>query len=216
MIKKGTLDFLINLKENNNREWFQTHKNLYEEAKKDIEDNLSYLIIAVSSFDPSITDLEVKDVLFRIYRDIRFSKDKSPYKPYFGALITKNGKSNMEGSGYYFHIEPGNSMICGGVFHPEPKKLDKIREKINSNFTSYTEVINQPALRRYYGEIQGEKLKNVPRGFDKESPAAEILKLKQYIFMSKFSDEEIFSEDFLKETVKRMEAVKEFNEFLMV
>lgn len=216
MIRKETLDFLKSLKKNNNREWFQAHKGLYEEAKKDAEDNVNYLIMAISGFDPSLVGLEAKDVMFRIYRDIRFSKDKSPYKNHFGALLSKNGKKGMAGAGYYFQIKPGNSIICGGVFHPDSGMLGNLRDKINGNFKKFTGIMNQPDFKKYFKEVEGEKLKNVPRGFDKESPAAEFLKMKEFIAVTRFSDDEVRSDNFLKEAVKRIKAVKEFNEFLTV
>lgn len=186
MIKKTTLDFLKKLGENNNREWFQAHKNLYEEARKNIEETVNHLIMEVSVFDPAIIGMDAKDMLFRIYRDVRFSKDKSPYKPYFGAMISKNGKSDITAGGYYFHIEPGNSIVCGGVYHPDPATLYKVREKINRNFKKFIGIIDSQAFKKYFSDIEGEKLKTV------------------------------LSDGFLKEVVKRILAVREFNEFLTV
>ena len=213
MMTKDTLEFLFKLKYNNNREWFQENKPLYEKALAEVEGTLKELIPLIAQFDPTVAGLEPKDCLFRIYRDVRFSKDKSPYKMHFGALIAQGGKSVMNSTGYYFHIEPGNSLVASGLFHPGTELLEKIRKKIETRLDEFKAIVNRPEFRKAFTHIEGEKLKNVPRGFEKDSPAAEFLKFKEYLVVSHFSDEQTIEADFPQKAAQKLKAALELNQF---
>ena len=214
MLKKSTLDFLKKLKKNNNREWFAEHKHLYEDAKTDYEIFIYELIQEIAEFDPSVAGLRPEDSMFRIYRDVRFSKDKSPYKTAFGAIIQEGGrKSGL--SGYYFHLQPGNSFTAGGFFQPDPAKLLKIRKAVAENYKQLFALMKQKEFVKYFKTLSEEdKLKTVPKGFAKEHPAAEFLKLKSYLVWHEFKDEEVLSKDLIKKAAKIFQAMQPLNNFL--
>jgi len=214
MLKKSTLDFLKKLKKNNNREWFAEHKHLYEDAKTDYEIFIYELIQEIAEFDPSVAGLRPEDSMFRIYRDVRFSKDKSPYKTSFGAIIQEGGrKSGL--SGYYFHLQPGNSFAAGGFFAPDPGKLLKLRKSVAENYKQFFKLIKEKEFVKYFKTLSEEdKLKSVPKGFAKEHPAAEFLKLKSYLVWHEFKDEEILSKDLIKKAAKIFQAMQPLNNFL--
>jgi uncharacterized protein (TIGR02453 family) len=213
IIEKSTLDFLKKLKENNNKEWFSANKGLYEKARANIEDFAMYLIINISKFDDSAAGLEPKECIFRIYRDIRFSRDKTPYKTNFGIILV-NKKSFQTSCGYYLHIEPGNSIAYAGSHEPEKQFLFRMRKKIDMNFDKFMKIINAPDFKKFYKEIDSDTLKKVPPGFNKESPAAEYLKYKEYCAGSGFTDNEVLSDSFADQVIKKFKAAEKFNKFL--
>jgi uncharacterized protein (TIGR02453 family) len=212
MIQKSTLDFLKNLNAHNNREWFSSHKADYENARANVEDFLLYLISLVEKFDKSVAKLEPGDCMFRIYRDTRFSRDKTPYKTNFGAVLSPEG-NKMSPAGYYMHIEPGSSMAGGGIYHPDPAVLYRVRQKIERDLASFRSIITKKSFVKYFDGINGDKLVNVPRGFARDNPAAEYLKFKDLYSMSPFTDSEVIRADFAKELAKRYRAIKSLNDF---
>jgi uncharacterized protein (TIGR02453 family) len=214
-IKKSTLEFLNTLKYNNNREWFQANQIAYKEAKKNFEVFVQELINEIITFDPELKGLEVKECVFRINRDIRFSNDKSPYKSNFGAFMVKGGKKNGDKSaGYYFHLEPGSSMIAGGAYVPPSPWLNAIREKISDEPEEFLAILNEKEFKKFFGTIEGEKLKTAPKGYPSDHPQIEYLKLKSYLAMTEVPDDKIIAPDYLGYAIKGFKAMKPLNDFL--
>lgn len=201
MPSKNALDFLKALKNNNHREWFNANKSRYESAMSEMTAVIDGLIGEIGKFDKGVKGLRAKDCLFRIYRDVRFAKDKSPYKTHLGAWIAPGGKKgdpNSARAGYYLHIEPGHSMLAGGVHTPPPPRLTKIRDGIAKNPGALDKVLKQTAFKKLFNGLEGEKLKTVPRGYPKDHAEAELLKQKDFVVSHKLSDSEITSKDFVK------------------
>lgn len=171
---KNILTFLAELKENNNREWFQENISRYREIQKQFDNIIEELIKGVSTFDASISGLQVKDCTYRIYRDVRFSPNKEPYKTYIGGYICPKGKKSGF-AGYYFHLEPQNSLLSVGLYCPEPKILSSVRDEI---FDNGEEFLKNIALAKGFTVDELDKLKRVPRGYSADSKYAEYLKLK--------------------------------------
>ena len=212
-MQSSTLQFLRNLEKNNNREWFNENKTLYQEAQQDVISFVEKLIEEMADFDEEMGKLEAKKSVFRIYRDTRFSKDKTPYKTNFGAGLGM-GKGNKI-SGYYLHIEPGKSFLAGGVYKPEPSVLKTIRQEISAFGDEFKAILEQDEFRNYFRGLSVEdKLKKVPQGFEKDHKMAEYLKLKHFIVTHPISDEQLLSENAVKEFTKIFKAMKPLNDFL--
>ena len=212
-MQSSTLQFLRNLEKNNNREWFNENKTLYQEAQQDVISFVEKLIEEMADFDEEMGKLEAKKSVFRIYRDTRFSKDKTPYKTNFGAGLGM-GKGNKI-SGYYLHIEPGKSFLAGGVYKPEPSVLKTIRQEISAFGDEFKAILEQDEFRNYFRGLSVEdKLKKVPQGFEKDHKMAEYLKLKHFIVTHPVSDEQLLSENAVKEFTKIFKAMKPLNDFL--
>jgi uncharacterized protein (TIGR02453 family) len=211
---KSTLKFLKDLKSNNNKEWFDKHKETYLEVKKDLEFFVQELINGIAVFDPQVRGLEVKKSVFRIYKDVRFSKDKTPYKVHLGAYMAEGGTKSPKG-GYYIHIEPGNkSMLGGGIYMPEPPVLNAIRNEIDYAPKEFLKIINSKNFKNYFGGIGGEKLKNPPKGFGADHPQIELLKHKSFFVMHSISDAQLTAPDFKKNALKIFKEMKPLNDFL--
>ena len=208
-----TLDFLRDLRENNKREWFQENKSRYEEARKQMINLLNILIPAVRKIDEQVGALEPKECMFRIYRDIRFSKDKRPYKTNFGAVVGKGGRKS-EYAGYYIHIEPGNSMLGGGIYHPSADVLKSVRREIYFNAPEFKKIINKDAFKANFGDIRGEKLKRPPKDFPKDFPDIDLLKFKDYIAMQGVSDDLLLSEHFTEHALNAFKVMKPLQHFI--
>lgn len=179
-ISKETFTFLSDLQANNNREWFETNKNLYLAAKDNMILFMDAIIENMSTTDPEMLRFEGKKALFRIFRDVRFSLDKTPYKNHFGAALGM-GKNNQV-SGYYLHVAPGNSFLAGGVYAPQKEDLKKIRTEISENPSEFLQIINADAFKEKVLALYSEdKLKRIPQGFDKEHPLEDFLKLKSFV-----------------------------------
>ena len=212
-MQSSTLQFLRNLEKNNNRDWFNENKTLYQEAQQDVISFVEKLIEEMADFDEEMGKLEAKKSVFRIYRDTRFSKDKTPYKTNFGAGLGM-GKGNKV-SGYYLHIEPGKSFLAGGVYKPEPSVLKTIRQEISAFGDEFKAILEQDEFRNYFRGLSVEdKLKKVPQGFEKDDKMAEYLKLKHFIVTHPISDEQLLSENAVKEFTKIFKAMKPLNDFL--
>ena len=213
MISSRVLDFLRLLKENNNREWFLSNKHLYNEAKNEFELFVEKLIIGTSLFDRDIGYLTIKDCTYRIHRDTRFSSDKTPYKINFGAYLVKGGKSSGN-AGYYFHLEPNNSLIAGGVYMPVPEILKKIRQSVFYNIEEFLEIINDNNFKRLFPILDDDSvLKKYPLGFPKDFEYMEYLKYKSYTVSIPLKDEEVTSHEILGKTLKIFKILKPFNDF---
>jgi len=215
-ISKNTFHFLKDLKENNNRDWFLENKPRFEEAKKEFEVFIDALIVEVSKFDGSIGHHTAKECIFRIYRDVRFSKDKSPYKTHFGAHITSAAKKSEIHSraGYYIHIGPGESMLAGGAYLPQGDWLKAIRQEISYNADDLKKILNEEKFKTYFNEMEGEKLKRAPKGYEPDHPEIELLKYKSFLATNKVSDKEVISNDFLKHGANVFKALHPFDQFL--
>ncbi|MDX2194869.1 MAG: DUF2461 domain-containing protein [Cytophagales bacterium] len=213
----AALSFLSELKENNNKLWFEANRGKYESVKKDWEKFVSQLIKNVALFDKDIAALEPKDCVFRINRDVRFSADKSPYKTNMGAYLSKGGKKSTF-AGYYIHIEPNESMIAGGIWMPDAPTLFKVRQEIDYQLDTFTKILKNRNFTHTFGhslyEGDGSKGKLVPKGFDKNSPAAEYLKYKSFIGSKAIKNEELLSGLVLKDAIESFKIVKPLNDFI--
>lgn len=174
--------FLSDLSQNNNREWFTRNKERYQESLDQFRELTEGLIAGISTFDPSLDGIDARKAIFRIYKDVRFSKDKLPYKTHFGCWMTKGGRKSTD-AGYYFHLEPGKSFAAAGVWMPPAEQLKLIRQEIMYNPETYLKLINDPLLHKKY-ERGGKEdmLKRGPAGFPQDFPHIDELKYKHYIF----------------------------------
>jgi uncharacterized protein (TIGR02453 family) len=216
MLSKETIQFLEDLKANNNRDWFLANKKRYEEYKKEYHLLIADLLEVMKPQDASLELLEIKNCTFRINRDIRFSKDKSPYKTHMGIWL-RSGKGDGEAAGYYLHIEKGASFVGGGMYCPMPEQLQKIRKEINFFYDDLDQLIHEKPFQTTYGDLnrnENTMLKNPPRGYDKEHPAIEHLKLKSFTATQKFDSKLATQKDFVIEISKKMIALKPLNDFI--
>jgi uncharacterized protein (TIGR02453 family) len=214
-IKKSTFDFLKSIKNKNNRDWFIANKPAYLNAKANFESIVQEAINKIVEFEPIMKGLEVKSCVYRFNRDIRFSKDKSPYKSHFGAFIVKGGKQNGDKyAGYYLHIEPGNSIIAGGAYMPPPPWVNAIREKIDEEPAMLLKILSDKTFIRYFGKLSGEKLKKAPKGYPSDHPNLELLKLKSYLVVNDVKDEFVMSDKYFDHLINVINAMKPLNDYL--
>jgi uncharacterized protein (TIGR02453 family) len=208
------IPFLTGLRENNNREWFQANKPQYEAAKAEVEAFVNLVIPEIARFDPAIRLVSAKDCMFRIFRDVRFAKDKSPYKVNMGAWITRAGRKSP-GPGYYLHIQPGESFLAGGVYMPMPDQLKRIRQEIYYNADEFKSILNHKGFRKYFDGIsEMDKQKLAPRDFPKDFPDIDLLKHKYYTVSHPIADKKIMDPGFKSYVVTVFEAMKPLQEFL--
>jgi uncharacterized protein (TIGR02453 family) len=214
-ISKSTLTFLTSLEKNNNREWFHSNRKIYDPAKAEFEVFIQAVINRITDFEPILKGLEANSCIFRINRDIRFSHNKSPYKSNFGAFIVKGGKKNGDKyAGYYIHVEPGKSFIAGGAYVPPAPWLSAIREKIDDEPRKFLKLINDRDFKKYFGKLDGEKLKSAPRGYQADNPNLDLLKFKSYLVMHYVTDKEITGPSYLEHVIMVAKAMKPLNDFL--
>jgi uncharacterized protein (TIGR02453 family) len=216
MLQISTIQFLKQLKKNNTKEWFDKNRHLYELAKKDFADFIQQAINLHAKNDASISHLVAKDCMFRINRDVRFSKDKSPYKTNMGASINSNGKKAVT-AGYYFHLEPGACFVGGGLYMPMPADLTKIRQEIDYNFGDFKKIISSKKFLASYGDLSRDDaytLSRVPKGYEADNSAAEYLKLKSFVAIVQIDDKTLTSKSLTKETVNHFAALQPLIEFL--
>ena len=214
-INASTLEFLNLLKNNNNKEWFDKNRSMYVEAKANFGSFVQSLINEIIEFEPLMKGLEAKNCIFRINRDIRFSNDKSPYKTNMGAFIVRGGKQNGERyTGYYFHIEAGKSMLAGGAYMPPSQWLTSIREKIDDEPELFLEIINDPLFRKYFGQLEGEKLKKAPKGFAPDHKYLDLLKFKSYLAVHETTDKQVLDSKYFSHALAVFKAMKPLNDFL--
>lgn len=215
MLSKETFDFLKNLDKNNNRDWLQANKKEFETAKANFAGFVGELIAGISGFDPEVSGLAPDACIFRIYRDIRFSKDKSPYKTHFGAYISPGGRK-INSPGYYIHIQPGGqSFLAAGKHMPEPKELLLIRQAVAGKTKEFLKIVEGKKFRALFGELHGEKLKTAPKGFPGDHPAMEYLKFKSFtVATPQEKDKAVLSADFPAGVVKTFRETKPLIDFL--
>ena len=207
VIKKETLKFLKDLSANNKREWFTEHKPKYVLAKDNVQAFADALAEEMQKHD-HIEGVKV----FRIYRDVRFSKDKTPYKTNIGCGF-KRATEALRG-GLYLNIEPGNTFVGGGFWGPEAKDLKRIRNEFLVNADAFRKIINAKKFKEYFGSLEGDELKTAPKGFDKDHPDIDLIRKKQFLIGRNFTDKEAMSEDFLSECNKTFKAMRPFFDFM--
>ena len=217
MLQKSTITFLKNLQKNNVKEWFDANRKAYEEARTDFTKLVGELIKLHGKKDEDIAALEVKDCLFRINRDVRFSKDKSPYKKNFAASLTRGGKKSMY-AGYYLHIEPGNnSFIGGGLWSPEAANLKKVRQEIDYSFDEFSNVIHDKSFAETYGDLHKDTevlLSRPPKGYTDDNKAIEYLKLKSFIALKPLQDDELTDKKLVQNMAEALAALQPLLRFL--
>jgi len=214
MLSRELLDFLKNLRENNNKEWFHAQKPVYQSVRREFEAYVGLLIAGIAGFDEGVKSLDPKSCMFRINRDIRFSNDKSPYKKNFGAFIAPGGRKGGN-AGYYLHIEAGASFAAGGVYMPSSAALKAIRNEIYHHVDEFIEILNEPGFKKHFGELDPiEKLKTAPKGFPKDFEQIDLLNHKHYTASKPLSDELVTSESLTDEILGAFEALYPMNYFL--
>lgn len=209
---QGILEFLKQLAVNNNREWFQDHKETYLSVQEDFEELLAAVIARISLFDDSVSHVQPHDCTYRIYRDIRFSSDKSPYKTHIGGYINARGKKSNH-CGYYLHLEPGNCMLAGGSWCMPPFMLKAVRQSVYDNIDEYRAIVEDREFKQYFPIIGETHLKTVPKGFPKDFPYADYLKCKDYTVTCAVPDSFYDNPDFLDEIEKIFRQLKRFADF---
>ncbi|TDB67031.1 DUF2461 domain-containing protein [Arundinibacter roseus] len=213
MLSSTTFHFLQELAENNSRDWFQENRRRYEVAKSDFENLVEKLIQEVQTFQ-DLGATKPKDCIFRINRDVRFSKDKSPYKKWFAAGIGPGGRHSGRVD-YYLHVQPGNQTFLGaGMWSPTPEHLAKFRQEIDYNPQDLKKIIENPVFREFFPEIHGETMKTSPKGYDRSHPEIELLRRKQLFFSHTFTDKEVLSPQFVTAVSKGIQLLKPYTDFL--
>ncbi|MGK6350505.1 DUF2461 domain-containing protein [Parapedobacter sp. DT-150] len=213
-IHPETFGFLAAIKENNDREWFQAHREAYELAWENMKGFTAAVIGGLSQTDRYISeDIPVSKCLFRIYRDTRFSKDKTPYKTWLGAGISTAGRK-LNGPEYYLHIQPGNSFAAGGYWRPEKDHLTAIRQEIDYNGRRLLELLDNPAFKDHCRLDTQDKLKRPPAGFDEDNPYIELIKLKSFTAFEQLPDEALSGPDGLDKVLQAFRRMYDFKLFL--
>lgn len=216
MLEPQTLKFLSQLKKNNNKPWFDAHRAQYEAARIDFSNFIQLVIDALQKTDTTITGLTAKDCQFRINRDIRFSKDKRPYKENFGAFICRGGKKSIY-AGYYFHLAPRNSFMGGGLWMPEPVNLKKVRQEIDYNWNEFQLLLKNKNFKKTYGDLyKGDdvSLKRMPKGYEEDNPAIDYLKLQSLIAETKIADEDLIRSTLHKKTLTAFQTLQPLLNFM--
>ncbi|MBF9254186.1 DUF2461 domain-containing protein [Pontibacter sp. 172403-2] len=213
-IAKSTLTFLTDLAEHNTREWFNEHKGRYEAARKAYINFLDELLQEMQHFEPAARGQQGKDLVFRIYRDVRFSNDKRPYKDHFGAYIAEGGRKSVL-PGYYIHLAGNNnSFLAGGLWYPPAEQLKAVRQEIDYNLDGFTGIVEAEGFKSRFGALQGEQLKTTPKGYDKDNPAINYLRHKSWNGIMPLPDELVLRNDFLEVVLAGFKALKPLNDFL--
>ena len=207
--------FLNDLKRNNNREWMQDHRHLYQECKDEVMELVKKLINGISQFDSGISGLQPKDCMFRINRDIRFSRNKDPYKNNFGAAITAGGRKTGNPS-YYLHIAPKKSFFAGGMYMPSADRLTKIRQEIDYNASELKAIIWGDTFYETFGDIRGQALKTCPRGYSSDHPDIKLLRLKSFLVKKDLTDHSFYSPHHFSQLISLSEMIYPFNKYLEV
>jgi uncharacterized protein (TIGR02453 family) len=217
MIDTSTLQFLKDLKKHNNKEWFEANRTRYTDAKAAFENLAAAMIQKLGSFDSQVAHLQAKDCLFRINRDVRFSKNKAPYKTNMAMYISKNGKKAMDCAGYYLHVEPGASFAAAGIWMPMAPELKKIRQEIDYNFNEFKQLLKQQSFIRLYPDLdrsEGVALSRPPKGYEADNPAIEYLKLKSFIVTTPLADDVLTSKAMLQTVATAFKTAYPFVRFI--
>lgn len=207
LIWEESFKILDQLKKNNNREWFEEHKTEFKKHQDAAKKFFQEIEQKMQSFD-DISDMK----MFRIYRDVRFSNDKTPFKTHFAASFTRR-KPQLRG-GYYVHLEPGNSFLATGFWNPEKDDLLRIRKEIELDGERFSKIVQNKKMVNAWGELKGEALKTAPKGFDKEHPFVEFLRFKQFIYTKSIPDEMVFSSQLEPEILNSFQAIRPFFDYM--
>ncbi len=216
MLQPATIKFLKDLKKNNHRDWFEKNRKQYEAAKDDFAGLVQTVIEKFGKKDEAIASLNAKACMFRINRDVRFSKNKDPYKSNMGASFSKGGKKSPL-AGYYFHCEPGNSFVGGGLWMPEVDGLKKLRQEIDYNFDDFKKIIGGKKFVATYeklGDSEGTSLSRPPKGYEADNPAIEYIKMKSFVSMTPVTDAELTDKNLVKKITDAFEALQPFIAFI--
>ncbi|MCP2026265.1 uncharacterized protein (TIGR02453 family) [Flavobacterium sp. HSC-32F16] len=211
VIPQSSLDFLLQLKENNNKPWFDEHKPEYLIELEHIQNFADALLKELSKTDVLETQSGKKSV-YRIYRDIRFAKDKTPFKTYWGGSYTR--ATSARRGGYYFHLEKGNSFFAGGFWGPNAADLKRIRSEFAHDPESFREILNSKTFKNTFGVLQGEQLKTSPKGFDADHEAIDLLRFKQFLIIKRFTDDEVLSPQFLEQALETFQNMRPFFDYM--
>lgn len=211
---KTILIFLKAIAKNNNREWFEKNKPKYLDSKKHFEDFLEVLHKELLTFDESLAGINPRKQAFRIYRDVRFSKDKRPYKVNMGAGFSAHGKMEQE-PGYYIHIEPGKSFVAGGIYMPDAERLSKIRQEIDYNAGDFVKILKDKKFKKLFPSLDDfDSLKTAPKGYPKDHPHIDLLKNKSFVVSHRFTDADVISKTFVKKVAAACKTLKPLNDFM--
>ena len=208
------IQFLKELRVNNHREWFHANKVRYDALRQGFMDEVQELIDRIGLFDPEVAGLDAKDCLFRIYRDIRFSPDKTPYKCHFAAYIASCGGRGSERAGYYIHLEPDGCLLSGGVWCPPPALLKMLRKDIYENIEELVGIMEEPNFKATYPTMEGEVLKRMPVGYPSDFKYGEILRHKDFCVVSNKPDSFFYSSDWIDKAIADFKLLYPFNRFL--
>jgi uncharacterized protein (TIGR02453 family) len=214
MLQSSTIQFLKALKKHNNKEWFDKNRKIYEQAKADYLNFVTILLNEIQGFDTNLMELQPKQCIFRLNRDVRFSKNKDPYKTNFGASFSKGAKK-IQTAGYYFHLEPGENFVGGGLWMPMAPDLNKVRQEIDYCFKEFSSILKKPNFKTTYGDMDNSmKLVRPPKGFDVDNPALEYLKLKSFVVTRSIKDTELTDKQLVKNVVKDFKTIAPLVHFL--
>ena len=211
VIRKESVDFLKTLSKNNNRDWFNEHKDTYTKVHDNIVDFADALLAELNKHD-NIETPSGKKSLYRIYKDVRFSKDKTPYNSHWSGGF-KRATKQLRG-GYYFRIQAGNSFLAGGFWGPNPNDLQRIREDIDLNYEDWQKLLADKTLTKTFGKLIGEQLSSAPRGYAKDHPAIDLLRHKQFILKHPFTDKEVLGPDFLNKVNDGFKKLRPFFNYM--
>jgi len=206
-IQKSTFTFLRALERNNNRPWFNENKEKYLAEHEKTLSFVEKLLAEMNQLD-ELEPMTPKKSLFRIYRDVRFSKDKSPYKNHFSGRMRRATK--WKRGGYYYHLEPGNTIIAGGFWNPDSSDIKHIRKQIAADPKPLRKIIGSASFKKLFGSLQGDEVKTAPQGFSKEHPDIDLIRKKQFLVYRGFTNAEVHSDNFLKEVVKTFKGMGPF------
>lgn len=217
MLQPATLRFLKGLARNNHKEWLDAHRMDYESAKADFHQLVEHLLRSLDKNEPVLSSLQPKDCIFRINRDVRFSKDKSPYKTNMGASIKAGGKKSLL-AGYYVHIEPGGkSFVGGGLYMPEPATLHQVRQEIDYNWDEFSRLLRAPGFKKSYGSLEkweGMVLSREPKGYEKDNPAIEFLKMKSFVATMPLTDQQLVEKNLLRTLLQTLNNLRPLLQFM--
>lgn len=216
MLQSNTIQFLKKLEKNNTKPWFDANRALYESAKADFLQLTAQVLKETAKFDASIAHLQPKECVFRINRDVRFSKDKSPYKTNMGMSIARGGKKGNF-AGYYFHLEPGKSFVGGGLYMPMPDDLKKLRQEIDYNFADFQKIIQHKNFRAAYGDLDFDaalSLSRAPKGYEEDNPAIKYIKLKSFIATNTIADSTLTEKSLVKQITQSFKALHPLLNFI--
>jgi len=214
MLQAKTISFIGKLSKNNNKPWFDKHRDEYEAAKEDFELLVTEILGGLSVTEPMFKEQKAKDCIFRIFRDVRFSKDKTPYKAHFGAFFSRGGRK-FPGAGYYLHIEPGGkSFAGGGLWVPEAPLLKAVRQEIDYNFAEFKKIIEDKKFKKFFAKIDGEQLKTLPAGYKEDNPAIEYLKMKSFTVGHNLPDTDLTGKGLVKKVMDVFTTMRPFADFL--